>query len=106
VAALLTSSPRDRWVLAALSDTISEDSIRSLDSKGVASLWESAVREGLTTDDEILVALSARTHIGITSDLLVSSTAREMVSERLARRFAILPLRLGVYSRDRHIESV
>jgi type II secretory ATPase GspE/PulE/Tfp pilus assembly ATPase PilB-like protein/8-oxo-dGTP pyrophosphatase MutT (NUDIX family) len=92
VAARLTSSPRDRWVLAALSDTISEDSIRSLDSKGVASLWESAVREGLTTDDEILVALSARTHIGITSDLLVSSTAREMVSERLARRFAILPL--------------
>lgn len=92
MAALLTSSPRDRWVLAALSDTISEDSIRSLDSKGVTSLWESAVREGLTTDDEILEALSARTHIGITSDLLVSSTAREMVSERFARRFAILPL--------------
>jgi type II secretory ATPase GspE/PulE/Tfp pilus assembly ATPase PilB-like protein/8-oxo-dGTP pyrophosphatase MutT (NUDIX family) len=95
VSALLTSSPSDPWLLAALTDTISQEAIRSLDSRGVVSLWESAVRDGLTTDDDILEALSARTHIGIASDLLVSSDARDKVSERLARRFAILPLSLS-----------
>ncbi len=50
------------------------------------------MRDGFTTDDEILKALSARTHVVIASDLLVSSEARDRVSERLARRFAILPL--------------
>jgi hypothetical protein len=51
-----------------------------------------AVEEALLTDDDILGAVSARAGVGIASDLLVSSEAREKVSERLARRFSILPL--------------
>jgi type II secretory ATPase GspE/PulE/Tfp pilus assembly ATPase PilB-like protein/8-oxo-dGTP pyrophosphatase MutT (NUDIX family) len=95
VAALLDSTPRDPWVHWALADTLSQESLRALEAKGVDSLWESAVRDGLTTDDEILKALSARTHVAIASDLLVSSDGREKVPERLARRFAILPLSLS-----------
>ena len=63
-----------------------------LESRLGASYWETAVSEALLGDEEILEALSLRTHVGVASDLLVSSLAREMVSERLARRFAILPL--------------
>ncbi len=95
MAALLESPPRDTWLLAALADTLSQESLRALEARGVDSLWESAVQEGLTTDDEILEALSARTHTGIASDLLVSADGREKVPERFARRFGILPLSLS-----------
>ncbi|HMH25181.1 MAG TPA: ATPase, T2SS/T4P/T4SS family, partial [Gemmatimonadaceae bacterium] len=48
--------------------------------------------EGLTTDDHILEALSVRARVGIANGLLVSSQARDKVTEWLARRFEILPL--------------
>jgi type II secretory ATPase GspE/PulE/Tfp pilus assembly ATPase PilB-like protein len=63
-----------------------------LESKTKVSYWKTAVDEAFLTDDDVLGAVSARARVGIASDLLVSSEAREKVSERLARRFSILPL--------------
>jgi type II secretory ATPase GspE/PulE/Tfp pilus assembly ATPase PilB-like protein/8-oxo-dGTP pyrophosphatase MutT (NUDIX family) len=69
-----------------------EKSLELLESKTEVSYWKTAVDEALVTDDDILGAVSARARVGIASDLLVSSEAREKVPERLARRFSILPI--------------
>jgi type II secretory ATPase GspE/PulE/Tfp pilus assembly ATPase PilB-like protein/8-oxo-dGTP pyrophosphatase MutT (NUDIX family) len=82
----------DRWLLPILRDLLPETSVELLESKTDASYWKTAVDEALLTDDDIIGAVSARARVGIASDLLVSSEARDKVSERLARRFSILPL--------------
>ncbi|MDQ6872231.1 MAG: hypothetical protein M3037_09525, partial [Gemmatimonadota bacterium] len=82
----------DAWLLPILRELLPEQALQSLESKADASYWQTAVDEALLTDDDILSAISARARVGIASDLLVSSEARDKVSERLARRFAILPL--------------
>jgi len=67
-------------------------SVATIESRVGVSYWSAAVDEGLTTDDEILEALSLRARVGIANGLLVSSEARDKVTEWLARRFEILPL--------------
>jgi type II secretory ATPase GspE/PulE/Tfp pilus assembly ATPase PilB-like protein/8-oxo-dGTP pyrophosphatase MutT (NUDIX family) len=67
-------------------------SLGSIESKVGDSYWRAAVDERLTTDDEIIEALSVRARVGIANGLLVSSQARDKVTEWLARRFEILPL--------------
>ncbi|HEV7388125.1 MAG TPA: ATPase, T2SS/T4P/T4SS family [Gemmatimonadaceae bacterium] len=84
--------PADLWIVPALGDVLGREALDSLEASGDASLWKRAVDAGLASDTAILEALAARTHVGIANGLLVSSQALELVSERLARRFAILPL--------------
>jgi type II secretory ATPase GspE/PulE/Tfp pilus assembly ATPase PilB-like protein/8-oxo-dGTP pyrophosphatase MutT (NUDIX family) len=67
-------------------------SLNSIESKVGDSYWRAAVAEGLITDNEIIEALSVRARVGIANGLLVSSQARDKVTEWLARRFEILPL--------------
>ncbi|HEU4748779.1 MAG TPA: ATPase, T2SS/T4P/T4SS family [Gemmatimonadaceae bacterium] len=89
------SPPRtaiDSWLIALLRELLPDAAVSSLESKADGDYWEAAVREGLVTDDELLEKLAARTRTRIASDLLVSSEARDLVPERLARRFRILPL--------------
>jgi len=78
--------------MATLQELLPEPAVRILESRAGASYWEAAVREQLVTDEELLEKLSEKTRTRIASDLLVSSAARDLVSERLARRFCILPL--------------
>ena len=85
-------SANDRWLLPILREILPAKSLDILESKIDESLWRTAVSEALLTDDAILAALSKRAHVGIASDLLVSSDARDLVPERLARRFRILPI--------------
>ena len=82
----------DIWLLPILRGLLPGTSLELLESRVGASYWKTAVDEALLTDDDILRAVSVRARVGIASDLLVSSEARDKVSERLARRFAILPL--------------
>ena len=84
--------PPDLWVLAALTDVLPRHALASLEESGEGNLWKRAVDAGLVSDAAILEALAARTHVGIANGLLVSSQALELVPERLARRFSILPL--------------
>ncbi|MFL5501482.1 MAG: ATPase, T2SS/T4P/T4SS family [Gemmatimonadaceae bacterium] len=73
-------------------DLIPGESLDSLDLKGDSSIWKTVVRSGLVSDTAIVEALAGRTRVGIANGLLVSSQALELVPERLARRFRILPL--------------
>ena len=82
----------DSWLLPLLRELLPKTALELLESRLGESYWQTAVAAALLSDEEILEALSLRTHFGVASDLLVSSLAREMVSERLVRRFAILPL--------------
>lgn len=82
----------ESWLLSILRELLPKSSVELLVSKTEWSYWMTAVEEALLTDDDILGAVSARARVGIASDLLVSSEAREKVSEPLARRFSILPL--------------
>ncbi|HXI99019.1 MAG TPA: GspE/PulE family protein, partial [Gemmatimonadaceae bacterium] len=84
--------PNDNWLLPTLREMLPSTSLATVESKVGDSYWRAAVDEGLTTDDEILEALSARARVGIANGLLVSSDARDKVTEWLARRFEILPL--------------
>ncbi|MEA2763760.1 MAG: ral secretion pathway protein [Gemmatimonadaceae bacterium] len=88
----VNASVSDRWLLPILRELLPESSVGLLESRADGSYWKTAVDEALLTDDDILGAVAARAGVGIASDLLVSSEARDKVSERLARRFAILPL--------------
>jgi type II secretory ATPase GspE/PulE/Tfp pilus assembly ATPase PilB-like protein/8-oxo-dGTP pyrophosphatase MutT (NUDIX family) len=66
--------------------------VRDLDARDPTRYWDAVTGDGILSDDEILAALSARTHIRIASALIVSSQARDKVPELLARRFEIIPL--------------
>jgi len=84
--------PNDRWLLPILRELLPATSLESIEPKVAVGYWRAVVDEALLTDGEILEALSARARVGIANGLLVSSQARDKVSERLARRFEILPL--------------
>lgn len=86
---------KESWLLPILGELLPGTSLQLLESRAGVSYWKTAVEEALLTDDDILGAVSVRARVGIASDLLVSSEARDKVSERLARRFAILPLSLS-----------
>ena len=96
----VNTPPSDRWLLPILRELLPKSALESLESKVAASYWRVAVDEALLTDEEILEALSERARVGIANGLLVSSEARDTVSERLARRFEILPLAISESTLD------
>jgi type II secretory ATPase GspE/PulE/Tfp pilus assembly ATPase PilB-like protein/8-oxo-dGTP pyrophosphatase MutT (NUDIX family) len=92
--------PTDRWLVPVLKELLPDSSLKVVESAGGPSYWRAAVDKALITDDEVLAALSTRTRFRIATDLLVSSQARDRVSERLARRFGILPLAISESTLD------
>ncbi len=72
-----------------------EHALRELESAKPRSYWQAVVDSGSANDDELLEALSVRTHFRIATDLVVSSEACEKVPEKLARKFGILPLSIS-----------
>ena len=90
--AVLESLHTDLWLLPVLRDILPGKAIEAAQATTESSLWRGVVGGGLASDEDLLEALSARTHFRIAADLLVSSEACEMVGEKLARKFGILPL--------------
>ena len=94
------SVPTDRWLVPILKELLPDSSLKEIESAGGPSYWRAAVDKALITDEQVLDALSTRTRFRIASDLLVSSQARDRVSERFARRFGILPLAISESTLD------
>jgi type II secretory ATPase GspE/PulE/Tfp pilus assembly ATPase PilB-like protein/8-oxo-dGTP pyrophosphatase MutT (NUDIX family) len=94
------SAPSDAWLLPTLRELASESAIQDLEARDPPSYWAAVTAAGILSDDEILSALSARTHIRIANGLLGSSQARDKVPEWLARRFEILPLAVSESTLD------
>jgi type II secretory ATPase GspE/PulE/Tfp pilus assembly ATPase PilB-like protein/CheY-like chemotaxis protein len=83
---------RDEWLLPTLETLLSKESTGVLKTAAQDSYWESAVRRGFITDDEILTALASRFHMKIANLSLATPQAREHVPESLARKYRIIPL--------------
>jgi type II secretory ATPase GspE/PulE/Tfp pilus assembly ATPase PilB-like protein/ActR/RegA family two-component response regulator len=83
---------RDDWLLATLEALLPPDSVEQLTQRASDSYWESAVRLGLCTDDDILTTLASRFRMKVADLARVAPQAREIVPETLARKYRILPL--------------
>lgn len=94
MSAVLEPTP-DQWLLPVLRDILPQSAIEQVESTVAVSYWRTIVESGLATDEDLLAELSARTHFRIATDLLVSSEACERVSEKLARKFGVLPLAMS-----------
>ena len=83
---------RDRWLLPVLAGALDEDTIHSLELSSARSIWDAVTAKRLF-DDRGLVSLVAR-HFRLQIANLdhVSSQALELIPERWARRFGVLPL--------------
>src|SRR6185503_1094180 len=62
------------------------------------SLWDSAVRRGFVTDRRLAASVAARFHVSVADLSQVSRQALELVPERWARRFGVLPLAIADHS--------
>jgi type II secretory ATPase GspE/PulE/Tfp pilus assembly ATPase PilB-like protein/CheY-like chemotaxis protein len=86
---------RDDWLLPTLETLLSKESVGVLRTAAQDSYWETAVRRGFITDDEILTALASRFHMKIANLSLATPQSREHVPESLARKYRIIPLTIS-----------
>jgi type II secretory ATPase GspE/PulE/Tfp pilus assembly ATPase PilB-like protein/8-oxo-dGTP pyrophosphatase MutT (NUDIX family) len=82
----------ERWLRPLLAGVLGQEPIAALAVDG-QPLWETVVRAGLLSDDGVLTL--AAEHLGMSvADLRsVRGNARDLLPERWARRFRVLPLR-------------
>ena len=85
----------DNWLLPTLRELIPKATFDTWITTVSHSYWSAAVHDGLVTDEQILHAIARRTHLRIADGLLTSPQACERISERLARRYCVLPLSLS-----------
>ncbi len=88
-------SIRDDWLLPTLQALIDAQSLSQLKQQARESLWDAAIRHGLVTDGDILAALSARFRMPIADLTSITSEAKAVVPESLARKYRIVPLRVS-----------
>ncbi|HEU4699032.1 MAG TPA: type II/IV secretion system protein [Gemmatimonadales bacterium] len=94
----------DEWLVPTIAPLLPEPALaelRALAGTQPLSLWETAVHRRLLTDEQILGAVAKRFRYPL-ADLsqLEPGKVRDVISEQLARRFTVLPLRLG----DAHLD--
>ncbi|HVH68853.1 MAG TPA: type II/IV secretion system protein [Gemmatimonadales bacterium] len=85
----------DEWLTHSLEGVLTPELLAELREKAApqATLWQTLVAQKVTSDEQILAALSSRFRLKVADSQLVDPTAKEKVPEALARRYQILPLR-------------
>ena len=86
----------DEWLAPTLEEVIGSEKLaelRDLKPEG-DSLWRTAVRAKMTTDDGILGALATRFRLKLADLGQSERQAREAVPEAVARRYQVLPIRI------------
>ncbi len=86
-------SHRDEWLWSTLERLLQGEDLDALRDAEVG-FWEGAVSRGLTTDDAIVSALSARFRMPIADLSEATLAAKNAVSEALARKYHVAPLRV------------
>lgn len=87
-----TGPRRDAWLLSVLETLVAPDQLAALGGQHDESLWEASVASRVVTDDEILVACATRLRLPLADLSRVSPRATQLVAERWARRYNVLPL--------------
>ena len=88
-------SVRDEWLLPTLEGLLTPEQFVQLKATREESYWETAVRQSLLKDDDVLQALAKRFRMKIANVQQVSQQARELVPEQLMRRYRVLPLAIS-----------
>ena len=83
---------RDRWLLAVLSKRLGEDVIESLEHDATESMWSSIVDRGLLAESDVVAEIASHFQVPIADFRRVTQQALELVPERWARQFGVLPL--------------
>ncbi len=87
----------DEWLIPTIEPLLPPDTIASLRQEGggtTGAVWDVLVARKLLTDAQILDSISARFRLRVAAEALADASARDIVSEQLARRFNVLPLHL------------
>ena len=87
-----TAAARDRWLLPALAKRLGEDVVESLDRGDAESIWASIVDRGLLSENDLVTEVARYFHVPIADIRRVSQQALELVPERWARQFGVLPV--------------
>ncbi len=92
----MTQEFRDEWLSATLEELIGADKLAEIRESENAreSLWETAVANGATADEELLSALSRRFRLKLADISQADRAALDAVPEEAARQYHILPLRI------------
>src|SRR6266496_6517556 len=88
----------DEWLVHSLSleGVLTPERLTELRAKAPPgqTLWQALVAEKVSTDEQILTALSTRFRLKLADVHAVNPAVKEKVPEALARRYHILPLRV------------
>ena len=85
----------DEWLAHSLEGVLTPERLAELRGKAEpnATLWQTLVAQKISTDEQILTALSARFRLKLADPHQMDPAAKERVPEQVARRYQILPLR-------------
>jgi type II secretory ATPase GspE/PulE/Tfp pilus assembly ATPase PilB-like protein len=85
----------DEWLAHSLEGVLTPERLAELRGKAEpnATLWQTLVAQKISTDEQILTALSGRFRLKLADLHQIDPSAKERVPEQVARRYQILPLR-------------
>ena len=87
----------DEWLIPTIEPLLPPDTIASLRQEGggtAGAVWDLLVARKLLTDTQILDSIAGRFRLRVAPEVVADASARDIVSEQLARRFNVLPLHL------------
>jgi len=84
----------DRWLLPVIASRIGNEAAESLEAECRGRLWDVVLARDLFTENELVARAASHFHIAVADLARVSAQALELVPERWARHFAVLPLTL------------
>jgi len=85
----------DEWLAHSLEGVLTPELLAELRGKAEpqATLWQTLVAQKVSTDEQILTALSSRFRLKLADLHHMDPAAKERVPEQVARRYQILPFR-------------
>ncbi len=83
---------RDRWLLPVLAAQLGEDVAESVERDSAGSLWDTVIERKLLLENELVAHAARYFHMPVADLRRVSAQALELVPERWARQFGVLPL--------------
>src|SRR5687767_8421148 len=88
---------RDRWLVPLLESICPATVMQGIQEQArrSGSHWKAALEMGVVDDGALLDLVARKTRTPVAARLSVSSQARELVPEEVARRYGILPLAIG-----------
>ena len=90
----------DEWILPIIEALVSADAASRAELAANGSVWDAAIRLRLVPEQDLLNAVSKKLSTPIAPDLQVSDAARDLVPERIARKYQVLPLAASAHTLD------